>query len=298
MIDPLAEVITLLQPRAVFTRHISGAGRWGVRYSAFGQPSFCVGLEGRCRLAIDGSPALTLRAGDFVLLSTTPAFTMSSLSAPGSVRQFDPKVASAVPGEVRHGSPRGRPSVRLLGGWFAFDSPDATLLASLLPPLVHLRDQERLSVLVRLVSEETSEARPGRDLILTRLVEVLLIEALRSAPTAEAPPGLLRGLADEQLAPAIRQMHGELAHPWTVAQLARAAALSRSAFFDRFTRTVGVPPMQYLLAWRMAVAKALLRQGKLPVHEVADRIGYGAATAFSTAFRRYVGVPPRGYQTP
>ncbi|MBL8216516.1 MAG: AraC family transcriptional regulator [Bryobacterales bacterium] len=295
MIDPLAEVITLLQPRAVFTRHISGAGRWGVRYSAFGHPSFCVALEGRCRLAIDGSPVLTLRAGDFVLLSTTPAFTMSSLAAPGTVRQFDPKVASTVTGEVRHGSHRGRPNVRLLGGWFAFDSADTSLLVSLLPPLVHLRDQERLSVLVGLVSEETSEARLGRDLILTRLVEVLLIEALRSAPTAEAPPGLLRGLADERLAPAIRQMHSEIALPRTVAQLARAAALSRSAFFDRFTRTVGVPPMQYLLAWRMAVAKGLLRRGDLPVHEVAERIGYGASTAFSTAFRRYVGVSPRDY---
>jgi transcriptional regulator GlxA family with amidase domain len=92
---------------------------------------------------------------------------------------------------------------------------------------------------VRLVSEESSERRPGRELVLTRLVEVLLIEALRSTSAEEAPPRLLRGLADMQLAPALRQMHGRLARSWTVAQLAKAAALSRSAFFERFTRTVG-----------------------------------------------------------
>ena len=150
--------------------------------------------------------------------------------------------------------------MRLLGGYFAFDSPDAALLASLLPAVVHVRGAERLSTLVRLVGDESSEQRPGRDLVLTRLVEVLLIEALRAAPGDDAPPGLLRGLADARLAPAIRQMHGHVARSWTVAQLARTAALSRSAFFERFTRTVGLPPMEYLLAWRMALAKDLLRR--------------------------------------
>jgi AraC-like DNA-binding protein len=295
MIDPLAEVISLLQPRTVFTRHISGAGRWGVRYSAFGQPSFCVVLEGRCRLAVEGHRPLTLGAGDFVLLPATPGFAISGLEPPGKFEQLDPKVASTVPGEVRHGSRRGRPDVRLLGGWFTFDSPDSTLLVSLLPSLVHLRGIERLSVLVRLVSEETSEWRSGRDLVLMRLVEVLLIEALRSAPGKDAPPGLLLGLADARLAPAIRQLHGQLARSWTVAQLARSAALSRSAFFERFTRTVGVPPMEYLLDWRMAVAKDLLLRSDLAIGEVAERIGYGAASTFSTAFSRHVGVPPSRY---
>jgi AraC-like DNA-binding protein len=87
-------------------------------------------------------------------------------------------------------------------------------------------------------------------------------------------------------------MHGHVARSWTVAQLARPAGLSRSAFFERFTRTVGVPPMQYLLAWRMAVAKDLLRQPDLGLAELAARVGYGSASAFSTAFRRHVGQPP------
>ena len=292
--DPLAEVIALLQPRAVFSRRISGAGRWGVAYSAFGHPSFCAVLEGRCRLAVDGQRALTLEAGDFVLLPATPGFTMSGFEPVRPVR-LDPKVTSAHLGEVRHGTRGGPPDVRLLGGWFAFDSPDAALLVSLLPALVHVRGVERLSMLVRLVGEESSERRPGRELVLTRLVEVLLIEALRSTPGEDAPAGLLRGLADAPLASAIRLMHGQLARPWTVAQLAKTAGVSRSAFFERFTRTVGLSPMEYLLGWRMAVARDLLRRHDLGVGDVAERVGYGSASTFSTAFSRHVGQPPSRY---
>jgi len=294
MNDPLSEIITLLQPRAVFSRLISGAGRWGVRYSAFGEPSFCVVLEGSCRLAVDGHAPVTLEAGDFVLLPATPGFTMSGFE-PVKLERLDPKVTSKVPGEIRHGTRGGRPDVRLLGGWFAFESPDSALLVSLLPSLVHVRGVERLAVLVRLVGEEASDRRSGRDLVLTRLVEVLLIEALRAAPGEDAPPGLVRGLADAHLAPAIRQIHGQFGRSWTVAALARTAALSRSAFFERFLRIVGMPPMEYLLSWRMAVAKDLLRRQDRGIAEVAEHVGYGSASTFSTAFSRHVGQPPRRY---
>ena len=284
----------LLQPRAVFSRRISGAGRWAVAYSAYGHPSFCAVLDGRCRLAVDGQRPLTLEAADVVLLPATPGFTMSGFESATPVR-FDPNVTSRQVSEVRHGTRGGHPDVRLLGGWFAFDSPDAALLVSLLPGLVHVRGVERLSVLVRLVGDESSERRAGRDLVLSRLVEVLLIEALRSTSGEDAPPGLLRGLADAHLAAAMRQMHGQLARSWTVAQLAKTAALSRSAFFERFTRTVGLPPMEYLLAWRMAIAKDLLRRHDLGLTEVAERVGYGSASTFSTAFSRHVGEPPSRY---
>ena len=294
MTDPLSEVISLLQPRTVFSKGISGAGRWAVRYSAFGHPSFCAVLEGRCRLAVDGHRALTLEAGDFLLLPATPGFTMSGFE-PARPVQIDPNVTPNPTGEVRHGTPDGPADVRLLGGYFVFGSPDAALLVSLLPSLVHVRGVERLSVLVRLVGDEASEGRTGRELVLTRLAEVLLVEALRATPPDEAPPGLLRGLADARLARAIQQMHGSLARPWTVAQLASTAALSRSAFFERFTRTVGLPPMEYLLAWRMAVAKDLLRNRDLGVAEVARRVGYGSASTFSTAFSRQAGQAPSRY---
>jgi AraC-like DNA-binding protein len=294
MVDPLAEIITLLRPRTVFSKGISGAGRWGVRYSDFGQPSFCAVLEGRCLLAVDGHDAVTLEAGDFVFLAATPGFSLSGFE-PVTPERVDPKVTPAPTGEVRHGTRGGRPDVRLLGGYFVFDSPDTALLVTLLPALVHVSGVERLSVLVRLVAEETSARRSGRDLVLTRLVEVLLIEALRSTPGDDAPPGLLRGLADARLAAAIRHMHGNPSRSWTVDQLAKKVALSRSAFFERFTRTVGQRPMEYLLAWRMAIAKDLIRHHDLGLAEVAERVGYGSASAFSTAFSRHVGQPPSRY---
>jgi len=131
--------------------------------------------------------------------------------------------------------------------------------------------------------------------VLTRLVELLLVEALRSTPRSDTPPGLLRGLADARLAAAMRHMHGDLARSWTVAQLAKKVALSRSAFFERFTRAVGLPPMEYLLAWRMAVAKDLLRRDDIGLAEVAERVGYGSASTFSIAFSRHVGEPPGQY---
>jgi AraC-like DNA-binding protein len=294
MVDPLSEVIALLRPRTVFSKVISGAGRWGVRYSDFGQPSFCTVLDGRCRLAVDGQDAITLEAGDFVLLPTTPGFTMSGFD-PVTPTLIDPNATPTLADEIRHGTPEGDPDVRLLGGYFVFESPDADLLVSLLPALVHVRGAERLSLLVKLVSEETSEQRSGRDLVLSRLVDVLLVEALRSTQGEDAPPGLLRGLGDARLAIAMREMHGDPARAWTVEQLAKTAALSRSAFFDRFSRAVGLPPMEYLLAWRMAIAKDLLRRDDLGITEIAERVGYGSASTFSTAFSRYVGQPPSHY---
>ena len=147
-------------------------------------------------------------------------------------------------------------------------------------------------MLVQLVADESKAQRSGRELVLERLMAVLLIEALRSSSGEDTPPGLLRGLGDARLAPAIRQMHARVERAWTVAQLAKVAALSRSAFFERFTRTVGLRPMEYLNAWRMAVARELLRREDLGIIEVAERVGYGSASTFSTAFRRHVGQPP------
>lgn len=294
MHDPLSEIIALLQPRTVFAKRISGAGRWGVRYSRFDQPSFAAVLEGSCRLTVDGHRAVTLEAGDFVLLPRTPGFTLSGFE-PVQPERIDPKLMPSPTGEVRHGTRGGRPDVRLLGGYFVFDSPDQALLVSLLPGLFHVRGVARLATLVRLVAEESSERRSGRELVLTRLVEILLIEALRGPTAEDAPKGLLRGLADARLAPALRQMHAQLARSWTVPELAKTAALSRSTFFDRFTRNVGMPPMEYLLAWRMAVAKDLLRRHALGIEQVAERVGYSSASTFSTAFSRHVGEPPGRY---
>lgn len=294
MSDPLSEVITLLRPRTVFSKIISGAGPWGVRYSAFEKPSFCTVLEGSCLLMVEGQSSVTLTAGDFVLMPATPGFTLCGFE-PVTPQKIAPKMMTSPADEIRHGRPDGKPEVRMLGGHFLFDAPDASLLVALLPVLLHVRGVERLSVLVQLVRDECLEQRPGREHVLARLVEILLVEALRSTANENAPVGLLRGLADIKLAAAMRLLHSDPARGWTVEELAKQAALSRSAFFERFTRAVGQPPMEYLLVWRMALAKALLRSGGVPVAIVAERVGYGSASAFSTAFSRHVGQSPGRY---
>jgi AraC-like DNA-binding protein len=294
MIDPLAQVIQLLRPRAVNAKVISAAGPWAVRYAEFGRPGFCAVTEGRCRLVVEGELPVVLETGDFILLPATPAFTMSGFE-PATTLRIDPKTAPAPGREIRFGRAEGPPDVRQFGGWFSFDSTDVDLLVSLLPRMIHIRGLPRLAQLVQLVGEEAGRDDIGRDLILERLVEILLIEALRTAPGRQSAPGLLRGLADPRIAAALRGMHGDLERCWTLPDLAREAGMSRSAFFDRFVRMVGARPIEYLLAWRMAVAKDLLRKGEVALDDVARQIGYGSASTFSTAFSRHVGMPPGRY---
>jgi AraC-like DNA-binding protein len=297
MSDPLTEVVKLLQPRAAFANPISGKGNWSIRYTRYGLPSFCIMLQGSCVLAVDGHESITLNAGDFVLLPTTPAFTISSF-VPTLPVHLDPFAMASGMGERRYGEPSGDPDMFSLGGAFLFDCTDPRLLVTLLPEVVHVQGSSRLANLVNMVSDEFRKQLPGNEFMLSQLVGMMLIEAMRSTTAGSAPPGLLRGLGDERLALALQQMHARVDHAWSVAQLAGVAALSRSAFFDRFKRTVGVAPMEYLLAWRMEIAKDLLRREGLNVSEVADRVGYGSTSSFSAAFSRHVGMPPSLYTRP
>lgn len=294
MSDPLADLIALLKPAEIRAKGISGTGAWGVRYAAYGHPGFCVVTEGACLLQVEDAAPIRLETGDFVFLPTTPAFVLSGFE-PVNPHPLDPMEASRRTGDLHYGPDRDTPDARMLGGYFMFDSPDTGLLVQFLPGIVHVHGVDRLETLVRLVRQEATQSRPGRDLVLARLVEILLIEALRAAPGDDSPPGLMRGLADERLAASIRAMHREPARPWTVEQLANVATLSRSAYFQRYTQAVGLPPMEYLLTWRMAIAKDLVARGRMPMEQIAERVGYSSSSSFSTAFRRHVGTPPRSY---
>ena len=294
MSDPLSEIVQLLRPQAVCANIISGKGHWAIHYAEYGQPSFCIVLDGSARLALEGHEPITISAGDFVFLPKTPAFTISSFATTRPIHMNPHQVAGATV-EMRYGEQGGDPDMRSLGGTFMFDSIDPGLLVSLLPNVVHVQGSMRLTQLVQMVGEESAEQKPGSEFMRSRLVELLLVEAMRSATTESAPPGLLRGLGDERLARALKQMHEHIDRAWTVGQLAQVAALSRSSFFERFTRMVGVTPMEYLLAWRMEIAKTLLRDGGLTVAEVAERIGYGSSSTFSVAFSKRVGQAPSQY---
>ena len=290
MTDPLAEIVTLLRPRAPFTKRVSGAGPWVVRRAEAGRPFYAAVLAGTCRLTVGTREPVLLQRDDFVLIPSAFDFSVSSPEPPGDAEGLAHTVLEG--GEVRHGDAHGPPDVQMLVGYCAFDSPDAELLVSLLPELVLARGEPRLATLVALVRDEALAQRPGRDVIVARLFEVLLIEALRVSANTEASPGLLRGLVDDRLAAPIRRMHEHPARAWTVAELAAEGALSRSAFAVRFQRVVGVAPLAYLLGWRMALAKRLLRDGAITVAEVAERVGYSSGSAFSVAFAREVGRPP------
>lgn len=294
MIDPLAEVVALLQPNAPFSKVVSGSGAWRVQRSGTGQAFYCVILEGASRLTADGHAPIDLQAGDFVLAPAIHELTMTS-AVESKAGDVDPLTVTMLPGETRHGNPDGPPDVRLLVGQFVFRSPDRGLLLSLLPRLIHVREQARFATIVGLVADEARADRPAREMILSHLLDVLLLEAIRSTTATSAEHGLMHGLADDRLAVALRRMHEDATRGWTVGELAREASLSRSAFFNRFRGALGMAPMEYLLAWRMAKAKSLLMTGGIAIKDVAERVGYASASAFSVAFTRHAGVPPARY---
>lgn len=288
--DPLDFIVALLQSRAVGSKVVAGGGLWSVRKPRFTDPSFCVMLEGTCWFIPDGGDAVELGEGDFLLLPETPGFVLAS----------DPDIpATDAPlesdGDAAYGD--SAPTMRMLGGYFQFDRANAELVARLLPAAILVRHDEsgasRLGRIVRLIAEEAGEQNRCRDLVLERLVEVLLIETWRfETEHATVERGLLGGLADPALAHALRAMHADLAGQWTVEKLARTAGMSRAVFAERFSRTVGIPPLQYLTEWRVARAKELLLGDRPSMSAVAGKVGYGSASAFSAAFTRMVGCSP------
>jgi AraC-like DNA-binding protein len=291
--DPLAAIISIFRPNTVFSKIICGAGDWSIQYERTENPSFCVMLDGSCTLRADGIGVLELREGDFLLLPRTPGFSLAT--NPGLSPTLVPPTHVA---EVHHGAPAAPPTVRMLGGYFEVDPANASLVVRLLPPVVHVRradpGAERLRRFVELIGEEAGSDQLGSDLILERLVQLLLVESLRLRPgsSPRQERGLLAGLMDPVLARPLREMHRDVARRWTVAELARTAHLSRAVFAERFARKVGMPPMEYLLEWRMAIAKDLLRRERPRLRRVAEAVGYRSASAFSTAFGRLAGCSP------
>lgn len=290
--DPLSDIIALLRPGAAISKPISGRRTWGVRYAAHDAPGFSIVLAGNAWLTLDGEKPIRLTQGDFLLLPTTPAFSLSS--EPGiRCDPVEPRTEA-----VRHGEQEGAPDFVALGGSFTFERVNAPLLLSLLPGRIHIPASEgkasRFGRLIELLAEECAVDRPGKDLMLRRMLEALLIEALRWQSVAKdgAVSGLLKGMRDPALARALQAMHGNVRAGWTVAGLAGIAGMSRSAFSARFGEVMGCAPIEYLARWRMAIAKEALTQGDKSLDRIADEIGFESASAFSTAFRRRLGCPP------
>lgn len=294
MTDPLTDVISLLQPQPAAMKLVYGGGAWRVRRDVTDRVFYGLALDGGFRFQADRQAEVVIEAGDFLLVPSASDFTVSSkIAVTGDVLSALPIDLSG--GEYRVGGPDALIDVRIMIGYCLFGSPDASLLVSLLPQIVIIRKNERLAALARLVDDEYRNRRNARNVILDRLLEVLCIEAFRALPDEGGFAGLVSGLADDKIAQAIRCMHADPTRSWTVDELSREAALSRSAFFAKFNRVVGMAPMEYLQNWRMSLAKDRLCAGNSSVSDIAYSVGYGSPSAFSVAFTRIVGRSPTEY---
>ncbi|RBP16432.1 AraC-like DNA-binding protein [Roseiarcus fermentans] len=295
--DPLSQIITLLKPQAVFWRVVEAHDAWTIRFLPSDVVVFGQMIEGAARVERDDGAGLDLATGDFMLMAAPPPWTMTG---GGGGAPVDFKAAIADPGLLVSAGRKGT-ITRFIAGNFSFAPANADLVASLMLPIAHVRATDtlvaRLGALLSALGDEALADRPGRSLVLDRLLEVLLIEALRyrSSAIPGSDRGLLAGLADAKVGRALRIMHEDARRSWTVAALANAVGMSRSAFAARFTHIMGMPPIDYLANWRMTLAKAALASSNLPMTEIAEIAGYQSVSAFSTGFKRATGLSPKFY---
>ena len=299
--DALTDIIRLLRPQTVLLGTMAASGRWAVQVPPQPGPTFYFITQGHCWFRPDGGDLIELSEGDYLLSAKPLADCFFAEPGMKPILSDDAfKTRHMVDGEIRLLAPGEGAQTRILGGLIVCDPANAGLLVDLLPRHVHLRATDaagaRLHRLVQMIREEAAGLQAGRDAVLSRLIEVMLIETLRRQAGAGLPEnGVLRGLADPQLARAIAEIHDDVARGWTVGELARRAGMSRAVFARRFSLAVGSAPVEYLLGWRMALAKDALLNGRGSLEEIAFRIGYKSASAFSTAFSQRVGCPPSEY---
>ena len=295
--DPLSQVIALLKPQPLEWRVIEAHDAWSLRFPATEVVVFGQVIDGRCEVALADGSVFEVQAGDFLLMAAPGAWVVRT---PGCAEPIDFKCLIAEPQLLQTGGSAST-ITRFIAGAFVFAAPSADLLASLMLPIVHVRGADvvadRLGALLTLLGDEALGTRPGRSLVLERLLEIILVEALRHRPAglSEARPGLLAGLADAQIGAALQMMHKDVERPWTVGEMARGVGMSRSAFAARFAEVVGSPPIDYLSNWRMTLAKTALTASKKPMAEIAALAGYASVSAFSTAFSRTNGCSPTSY---
>jgi AraC-like DNA-binding protein len=274
-------------------------GDWAIQFDDQSGRIKCYAvISGQCWLAVEGvSEPVHLSAGEsFVLPSGRPFRLASDLSLEpvpaGTV--FPPARAGGV---VTH---NGGGDFFLVGSRFAVSGRHAEVLLRTLPPIVHIRreaDQAALRWSVERMMDELREAKPGASLVAQHLAHMMLVQALRLhlAEGLKGRVGWFFALADKQMSRAISAMHADPSHRWTLQELAQHAGMSRSVFAQRFRETVGETPLEYLTRWRMLVAGDRLINSRDALAETAFSVGYESESAFSTAFKRVMGVSPRQY---
>ena len=272
--------------------------------------SYHVVTGGACWCHMDGAAPLKLDAGDIVVvphgdayqLSTDPEPAAPALSRAAILEWFEMMAAGQLPFVVEEGGSLPR-RIQVICGFLGCDALPFNPVLSALPRLLPVRHaaaarRDRLSALIELAVGEAQGQSPGRRSVLLRLSELMFVEVVRRHLTTapDTRHGWLAGLRDPLIGRALALLHGHPQRGWTIEELAREAASSRSVLTERFTALVGEPPMHYLSRWRMQLAATLLAGGGAKVAAVAREVGYDSEAAFSRAFKKLTGVAPAAWR--
>ena len=300
--DVLTDVLGVLHLTSrVYCRSELGAP-WGLAMPPARHMAFHVIDQGRAWLRRDGAAEpVALKAGDLVVLPRGSGHQL--VDHPDTLRQ--PLISlQASPGCPRLQLGGDGQTTTLVCGYFRLLEEggwEAHPLVPLLPELIHIEGEAGrkvpwLEATLKFLADEAGSGRPGTDVVVQRLTDVLFVQVLRAwLEQEETASGWLGALRNPQIGRALALLHASPEQSWTVGNLAAEVNLSRSSFAARFTALVGEPPLTYLTQWRMRLAASLLREN-VPLGEVAGRVGYESEAAFSAAFKRERGMPPGQYR--
>jgi AraC-like DNA-binding protein len=299
-VDPLGEALYFLRMSGTFYSCCELSAPWGLTLPPFpGAMMFHVVTAGRCWLEVSGADRRLLQPGDLALVPHGEGHRLTSepdAPAPGLFEVPREEVSERFE-IIRLGG--GGEGTSLVCGTVRFDHPASQRLVALLPRVIDVdgstsQHAEWIHSTLRFMAAEARALRPGGETVITRLADVLVIQAIRGwierDPAAQT--GWLGALRDRQVGRALTLIHRDPARPWTLAMLAAEVAMSRSAFAARFAALVGEPPMHYVARWRMHVALTWLKEEDAGLGELAGRLGYQSEAAFSRAFKRFLGVSP------
>ena len=298
--DPLSDVLSLLQPRSYITAGLDAGGAWSIRFDDLAGRIKCYAItRGSCWLAVDAiDEPVRLSAGDcFVLASGRPFVLASDLALPSSAPAEVFGDEGGRGGVVVH---NGGGDVFLTGSRFAVDGRHADLLLRSLPPLILLdtqADQDSLRWSIERMMAELRNDQPGGAMMAQHLSHMMLLQALRLhlRTSSDQSVSWFAALSEPQVAAAIAAMHADPARRWTLDELAAEAGMSRSIFAQRFRERVGETPIAYLTRWRMMLAGDRLMRTDASLARTARSLGYESENSFNTAFKRVMGVSPRRY---
>lgn len=281
--DPLSGLLRRLELRAEIFKHARYCGAWAVDTSGMRMAPFHLIQQGNCWLHMDGRPPAELTPGDLVILPRDSGHVVSA-SADRPARN---NINRATDVE------RAAADNVMLCGFFEFGGRIAWPVLDSLPDAVIVRRGESgIDALVSLIFDELDGERLGSYAVLEFLAHALFVQVIRAAARQGFEAGLLSALADPKLGPVLGRIHAEPERPWTLAELADAATLSRTAFAEQFRNRVGEPPMRYLNLWRLQVARDLLLGSDLSVAQVAERVGYTSDVSFRQKYRQEMGMTP------